>query len=138
MKRRVAFFIPVKREQEKYKVFLQIRSPHDEDLPGYIGLFGGEVENGETQKEGMLREIKEELDYIPINYKHLMDETGFYKDQEFEKSVYWEIVPDDFDDKIIIGEGDGGIWVDEQEVQKIDKIFPLDLGNIKKLFQSLK
>lgn len=138
MKRKVAFFIPVKKEQENYKVFLQLRSIDDSHLPGYVGLFGGEVNDGETQAGGMLREIEEELGYVPVNYNHLVDEISSYKNEEFEKSVYWEIVPSDFDDKIIIGEGDGGIWVDEQEVQKIDKIFPLDLRNIKKLFEILK
>lgn len=36
--------------------------------PGHWGLFGGAIDDGESDEEAFLRELKEELDYVPRSY----------------------------------------------------------------------
>lgn len=76
----VAIFIDKDRN-----IFLQNRKGHSRVGENY-GFFGGGVELGETIEEALLRELKEELNYFPKEYKMLgfheftVAESGIYKD----------------------------------------------------------
>lgn len=48
----------------RYLVQLRDDFPHLR-VPGHWGLFGGRVEKGETPKEALIRELMEELEFIP-------------------------------------------------------------------------
>lgn len=138
MEHRVAFFIPARFLNDVPQIFMQVRSQDDPDLGGYHAFFGGGVDQGETFEQGFLREIKEELDYRPSEYKWLQDQQVKHEGVSYAKRVYWELVPDNFDNIIKIGEGDGGIWVNEEEIPNLGKVFEADAENIKKLFALLK
>jgi 8-oxo-dGTP pyrophosphatase MutT (NUDIX family) len=101
-----------------YYFFLQKRSDNAERNPGGLTIFGGGIEKGETAEGAMLRESKEELDYIPSNYIYV----GEYSD-DYSISYYYAVeVKDDFEASIKIGEGDYGIFFSEEGIKKEIKL----------------
>lgn len=58
----VSILIPYYLQDDKLFVLMQLRSLDAERIPGYISFFGGGVDEGETPDQGLIREIKEELD----------------------------------------------------------------------------
>jgi len=56
--RRVSILIPYNSENE---VLLQHRTKDAPHYPDYWGFFGGDIDEGETPREAVIREAKEEL-----------------------------------------------------------------------------
>ncbi|MEI6627085.1 MAG: NUDIX hydrolase, partial [bacterium] len=77
-KRITAHLIPYKIINGEFFFFLQKRSDDAERAPGWFTIFGGGVELGETAEEAMLREVKEELNFIPNNYSYLDEYSDNY------------------------------------------------------------
>lgn len=138
MERKISFFIPVKKVDGVPCVFLQLRSHNDKQLAGYHSIFGGHAEGNESPEQAMLRESKEELNYTPTDYKFLEEQHGNFDGVKYIKHVYWEMVPDTFDETMIIGEGDGGEWLTEEDVAGLPKLYPADRENLQKLFAVLR
>lgn len=42
-------------------------------MPGRWGLFGGHIESGESAEETLIREVKEEICYLPSNFNLLTE-----------------------------------------------------------------
>lgn len=60
--KKAAVCIPlIKNQNGEYEILFEIRSSKLSHQPGDICLPGGMVEEGETQREGAMRELKEEL-----------------------------------------------------------------------------
>ncbi|HCE2385201.1 TPA: NUDIX domain-containing protein [Vibrio parahaemolyticus] len=53
------------------KVLLEKRSEQKETDPGLITIPGGHIEYGEAQIQALFRELDEELNVIPTEYKYL-------------------------------------------------------------------
>lgn len=53
------------------EVLLEKRSGHKETDAGLITIPGGHIEYGESQTQALFREVKEELNVIPTEYKYL-------------------------------------------------------------------
>ncbi|MCG7490204.1 NUDIX domain-containing protein [Vibrio sp. Of14-4] len=53
------------------QVLLEKRSEQKETDPGLITIPGGHIEYGETQVEALFRELNEELNVVPTDYKYL-------------------------------------------------------------------
>ncbi|PTP67372.1 NUDIX hydrolase [Vibrio splendidus] len=53
------------------QVLLEKRSESKETDPGLITIPGGHIEHGENQVQALFRELDEELDVVPIDYKYL-------------------------------------------------------------------
>ncbi|NOI65151.1 NUDIX domain-containing protein [Vibrio sp. 99-8-1] len=52
-------------------VLLEKRSEYKRTDPGLINIPGGHMDEGETQRQTLCREVKEELNVIPTQYQYL-------------------------------------------------------------------
>ena len=117
-KRTTAHIIPYISKSGGFFFFLQKRSDDAERAPGGFTIFGGGVEKDETPETAMLRESKEELNYIPNNYFYV----GEYIDDHSISHYYAVEVQDAFEASIKIGEGDYGKFFSEQEIKNESKL----------------
>lgn len=108
---------------DKKEVLLQKRDHNPEILfPGYWGLLGGAIEEGESPEEGLRREIKEEIELT-------MDKLTFFKKVKInykgkEHLVYFYLAKLNKPLKeIILHEGRRLKFFNEKEFKKI-KIIP--------------
>ena len=117
-KRITAHIIPYISKESGFYFFLQKRGSGAERAPGGFTIFGGGIENDETPEKAMLRESKEELNFIPNNYFYL----GEYSD-DYSISHYYAVpVQDDFEANIKIDEGDYGQFFSEEEIKNENKL----------------
>jgi len=121
-KRLISILIPYRVIDNEIHVYLQKRSPDMERMPGWFGLWGGGFEEGETPEETLKRETIEELGIEVTQYPYVL-----HNKHEFWgaiESVFILEAPQDFDSKVIIGEGEYGKWFSAEEAFKLpDLIF---------------
>jgi 8-oxo-dGTP pyrophosphatase MutT (NUDIX family) len=113
--------IPWRNESGLIKAYLQKRDMQMDHYPGYIAVFGGAIEPGETPEEGMLREIKEELDVAPSEYRLL----GVYASPGYLRHVF-------------IGEGEYGKFFNPDQINAEPLISPETRAILKELFSALQ
>ena len=53
------------------KILLEKRSEQKESDPGLIAIPGGHIETGEDHKQALVRELKEELNLVPLSFEYL-------------------------------------------------------------------
>lgn len=129
--RRASLLIPYLHKDNNILVYLQRRADNAERHPGYFGLFGGGAEENETSEEALKREIKEELNFIPENYKYL----GRYDSERSRKDVFTLEVTENFEKQITILEGDYGKWFSKDDLDK-EKIIESDRLILKEFYNS--
>lgn len=133
-KRHHAVLIPYYIEGTEMFVYLQKRSEDMKALPGYFGFWGGGIEEGETEEEGLRREIKEELGMEIQNYQ-------FFAHYEFYgsvKEIFIMKVDDNFGEQVVIGEGDFGKFFAEPETVNEPKLLDEDRVVLRNLFGKIK
>jgi 8-oxo-dGTP diphosphatase len=130
-KRLISILLPFKVEGDKILVFLQKRSADMKTLPNHFGFWGGGCEGSETPEQGLIREMKEELDIdLDITTVELFNHYEFLRSI---KNVYTFTPGDGWEDKIKVGEGDYGKWftiedaLDRQDIIYEDKVVMIDL-----------
>lgn len=131
-KRDVSLLIPYTKKDGKLYVFLQKRTDDASKLPGYWAFFGGGLEIGERPEDALKREIKEEMDFIPENFR-------LFKKYEFDngiKHVFILEVNENFDKNITINEGDGGKFLDKDGTISEVKISDEDRLVLNDVFES--
>lgn len=136
-KRENSVLIPYKVENGKIFVFLQKRDKNSRILPDHFSFFGGNLEPGESPKEALIREIKEELDFKLEGYQFL----GIYNSpikQESVLNVYFTKVNNDFEDKIKINEGEYGKFLSQEQVIQEPMLIESDKKIIKDLYNLLR
>lgn len=114
--------MPYKICKGEFCFYIQKRSDTAKRAPGYFGFWGGGAEDNEEPEATLMREIKEELSV------DLKDYT-FFSRYEFYgsiKSVFFAEVGDDFENNIIIGEGEYGVWINENDIESDIKIINED------------
>lgn len=111
----VSILIPYKLNNGQVFVFLQKRDSNAKVLPGHFSFFGGKVENGESLKEALEREIKEELGVVLNNYNFLGTYQSF-KDKSITLNVYFTKVNNNFEKEIKVNEGEYGKFFSESEM----------------------
>lgn len=91
---------------------------------------GGKIEPGESRKEALVREIKEELD-ADIRVGSLL-ETVEYDYPAFHLTMhcfFCELISED----IVLKEHEDARWLSEEELDTVDWL-PADVGLIDKIF----
>lgn len=114
-------------ENEKGEILLQLRDNKDTiKFPNSWGTFGGAIEENETPKECALRELNEELEYIPENmsYCKTYDYDG-YKIHLF-KVIDKNISLED----LRINEGQKGQFFSEKDLKNPDIKFAFNCKEI--------
>jgi 8-oxo-dGTP pyrophosphatase MutT (NUDIX family) len=121
-KREVATLIPYVEKDGAFEFFLQKRSITMERLPGFFAFFGGGLEKGETKEQGMLREIKEELDFVPEGFEFF----SRYENVHYINSVFALKVEEGFENTVTVHEGDYGEFFPIHKIEKAPDIIPQD------------
>lgn len=123
--------IPYHLHNDSLEFYLQLRSKDAKQYPDSWGFWGGGIEGDETPAQAMLREIQEELEFVPQDYK-------FFKKIEDpignEKHLYHARVYEDFEDKIVIHEGQGGKFFTRKDTEKEEKMKHEDKQALLELF----
>lgn len=68
-KRITAYLIPYKIIDGVFFFYMQKRSENTKRHPCWFSIFRGGVEKWESSEKAMLREIKEELNFVPYLYR---------------------------------------------------------------------
>ena len=105
-KRHNSLLIPYYFKDSELYVFLQRRTDDAPRNPGKLGGFGGGVDGEETYEQALLREMKEELEYIPQKFSLL----GTFPTDHSISNYYAEEVNENFEDYISVHEGKWGEW----------------------------
>lgn len=111
-KRKSSLLVPYLIKDHGVFVYLQKRDKTAKRAPGMLGLFGGGIEEGETPESALIREIKEELNFLPKDFDFL----GQYQSASAIKYVFIMEVDDDFESKIEVREGEYGKFFEDKEI----------------------
>lgn len=133
-KRKISILIPYKIERDNVLVYLQKRSKDAKRLPDYFGFFGGGAEDDENPEQALQREIKEEIGFVPEEYRH-------FKKYEFDQSIkdiFVIGVDDGFEDRVEILEGEYGRWFEENDALRETKLIEEDKIVLRDLYKSLR
>ena len=92
---------------------------------------GGKLEPGESAREALVREIREELD-VDIRVGRLL-ETVAYDYPEFHLTMHCFIC-ELLSEEIVLKEHEDARWLKEEELDTVDWL-PADVGVIGKIFE---
>ena len=92
---------------------------------------GGKLEPGESAREALVREIREELD-VDIRVGRLL-ETVEYDYPEFHLTMHCFIC-ELLSEEIVLKEHEDARWLKEEELDTVDWL-PADMGVIGKIFE---
>ncbi|OGF69621.1 hypothetical protein A3H65_03995 [Candidatus Giovannonibacteria bacterium RIFCSPLOWO2_02_FULL_45_14] len=109
-------------DENKNLILLQKRDGNTAMFPNKWGFFGGGLEGNETPKEGLIRELKEEIGLTFREDELIPLWDNFFAEYNVQRSLFvikkW--IPES---SMIIGEGEGVKWI------PIDEIFEYDLSD---------
>lgn len=133
--KRKANLIPYRFIKGNFEFYLSHRSKTAKQYPDHWSFWGGGIEKDETPEEALTREIQEELNWKPGQYKSL----GIYYDSiPNEKFIYSTEIDVDFEKQIEIRESQGGRFFTIEEICQETKIIPEDRRVLIDLLRNLK
>lgn len=95
---------------------------------------GGKMEEGETPKQALVREIKEELDTV-IEVGELIDTVEYdYPQFHLTMHCFWCTVKSG---DLVLKEHEAARWLAKEELNSVDWL-PADLGLIEKIKESYR
>ena len=130
--KRKSNLIPYRFTLNHFEFYLSHRSKDAKQFPDLWSFWGGGIEENETSEEAMTREIQEELNWEPKQFKFL---GTYYDSMPNEKHIFFTKVDKDFEGHINIYESQGGKFFTIEEIIKSEKIIEEDK---KPLFDLLK
>ena len=117
-KRHISTFIPYRKVGGDVEFYLQKRDAQAPVHANIFSLFGGGLDEGEEPQSALLREVKEELNYEPTQFRYFSRfESGrgiFY--------VYIEAVGEDFESLVDVQEGEYGKFLKFSEIAYSEKV----------------
>lgn len=120
-KRLSVSLVPYRTNKEGVReYYLQMR---DDNAPMYanqFGLFGGGIDEGEDMFTAMMRETREEIEYTPNAPRYF----SRFEDVRAVYNVFIDEVASQFEDNIVINEGQYGRFLTKDEVLKSPTIAP--------------
>lgn len=121
-------------KDKKIWFYLSRRSKTAKMFPDYFSFWGGGIEEGETAKQAMLREVYEELNLKPENYVYLRD----YTTPGCIKSIFYVKMAKKFVDKLPIQEGQYGQWFNMEMVLQEQKLIHDDKMILQDIYQKVE
>lgn len=115
-KREVSCLVPYRRRGSEFEFFLQKRDANAATSPNKLGLFGGGLESGETIEQALVRELQEELEYVPKAPVYFCR----YEHATHINSVFLEEVGPTFENDVHVHEGQYGKFLTLKEVEESD------------------
>ena len=109
--------MPYRKRNGAWEFFLQMRGVDAETNPNRFGVFGGGIEGNKTPQQALLRELKEELTYIPRNYRYF----SRFENANRTSDLFIEEVGEDFEKDITVCEGQYGKFLTADEVDSLGK-----------------
>jgi len=131
---KISILAPYKIIDGEVWVYMQKRSAHQK-VPNGICFWGGHAEENETPEITLQREIKEELG-LDLD----MDQVKFFNHYESLNSLISTFVlpvEDGWEEKVVIGEGEYGLWLSVSEGLKNELILTMDkvkLNDLERVF----
>lgn len=120
-KRETSGFVAYRAEGDGYVFFLQKRDEHAPVHANVFSLFGGGIDEGETPKQALRREVQEELVYEP---RHAV----FFDRYETNRAVFHvfiEEIGSDFAEQVTVQEGEYGRFLSAQQVGDMSDVSPI-------------
>jgi mutator protein MutT len=111
--RRSSQFIPYRFINGQWLLFVQKRTKDALFAPDMFGIFGGQLEDGESPETALFREVREELDYQPRSVRLFRK----YEHSDWEEHVFVSEVDENFENEIRVLEGQYGRFLNEAELQ---------------------
>jgi 8-oxo-dGTP pyrophosphatase MutT (NUDIX family) len=119
-KKEVSSYVPYRKKGDSYEYYVQKRTADAKLNPGHIGLFGGHAENAETPEEALMREIQEELAYVPQKPVYF----SRYEMAERVLHVFIEDVGPAFESQVQISESESARFMTLEEFSNVELIQP--------------
>ena len=117
------------------KVLIQHRGNGAFLSPGFWGFFGGEIEDGETPRQAVIRECFEELNY------QLKDPKFLFKRRFLQAPTFpgWRnYFVEEYDgSELKLDEGQGMRWVSEEDLDGL-KMRPYNREVLKEIINKIK
>ncbi len=119
-RREGASFIPYRTRNGTIEFYLQKRSQDAARAPGMLGMFGGGLEEGESKEDALVRELREELSYLPTRHRYF----SRYEFAGFILHIFIEEAEEGFEDAVVIGEGEYGRFFSLEDIRKGPDVAP--------------
>ena len=102
-------------------LFVQKRTIDAPVAPDMFGIFGGQIEDGESPETALVREVYEELVYRPRDVRFFRR----YEHRNVEQYVFICEVDENFETEITVLEVEYGKFLNESEL-KAEKVIDVD------------
>ena len=103
------------------RFLLQHRTSDAQLLPDHWAFFGGGIKAGETPKEALYRETREELNYTPKSPKLVLEQDFREGAVSGRLHIYIEVFRGDTSE-LKLQEGQGWGWYNETELDRLKMI----------------
>ncbi len=118
-KREVAALAIYRYVGERLEFYLQMRTADASVNPGLYDFFGGGLDAGETPSDALFREIKEELEYVPVRHVYF----SRYENATHINNLFMEEVDKDFESAVVVHEGQYGKFMTLPEAIDTGTVF---------------